>query len=575
MQALLPIVQAAAVSNNSPSEGTMNMERRKFLKGSAMAGAVLAFSSVNDWAKSSDAQIEILLDEPTSEISPNIYGQFAEHIGGVIYDGVWVGEDSKIPNRHGIRAELLDRLKDIHVPVIRWPGGCFADSYDWMDGVGEPSKRPTRTNFWEVDPDAARLHEKGAQIFEPNQFGTNEFMRFCKLSGAQPYLAVNLRSLPPLSFDHWVEYCNSPAGSTTLAQMREAAGFPEPFNVRYWGVGNEAWGCGGNFTPEQYASEFRRYTSWVPEYGVNLQLIGSGPNNNDLDWTHRFFEEIYSGHPYSNPGFSGWSVHYYVSNLSRGKTQDWVLAKGDALQFDEVDWYEVLRESSKIEQIVDDQWSVIGQYDLKHKVKLVVDEYGPWYREGAEVDPTHIFGQQVTIRDALATALTLDTFNRRAEKVSMATNAQLVNNLNALFLAHEDRFVTTPNFYVFQMYAAHQGGQGLRVEFSAPDLHYRRDGQPARFWGLNGSASQKGNAVTLTIVNPDLERPVDTQIALRGGRITRASGTVLAASDMHAHNTFEDPNRVMSTALRVAVTNGALTATFPPASVASVEIITG
>lgn len=254
------------------------MNRGNFLKGSVLTGAGIVFSSVRSWAKTVDAHIEIVLDEPSGFISPNIYGQFTEHVSGVIYDGVWVGQNSKIRNQQGIRSELIDRMKQIRVPEIRWPGGCFAHSYDWKDGIGPAAKRPTRTNFWETDHDAERLHERGVQIFEPNSFGTDEFIHFCKLVGAEPYLAANLRSLPALELDRWVEYCNSPAGSTSLAGIRAANGYPQPFGVKYWGVGNESWGCGGNFTPEQYASEFRRYTSWLPEYGVELQLIGSGPS---------------------------------------------------------------------------------------------------------------------------------------------------------------------------------------------------------------------------------------------------------------------------------------------------------
>jgi alpha-N-arabinofuranosidase len=551
------------------------MERRQFLKHSAMAAAAVASSGGRAWAKSADARIEILASEPIGEISPNIYGQFTEHIGGVIYDGVWVGEESKIANQYGIRSALVDKMKAIHVPVVRWPGGCFADSYDWKDGIGPAAKRPKRTNFWEVDPDAARLHEKGAQLIESNHFGTNEFMRFCKLTGAEPYLAANLRSLPALDFDHWVEYCNAPAGSTTLAEMRGAAGFAEPFNVRYWGVGNESWGCGGNFTPEEYASEFRRYTSWIPRYGVELDLIGSGPSDNDLDWTHRFFDQLTTGHSYDNRSFTGWSVHHYAWNMSRGKTTDWNAGKGDALQFDAVDWYEMLREANVVEQIVRDQWAALGQYDGQHRIKLVVDEYGPWYREGTELDPTHIFGQQITMRDALATALTLDVFNRNAEKVGMAMCAQLVNNINALFFAHEDRFTVTPNYHVFAMYAGHQGAQALRTEFSVADMEYERDGKTARFWGLNGSASRKGNVVTLTAVNPDLSKAVETEIALRGVAIKSASGTVLTASDMHAHNTFEQPDAVKTAALAVTAKDDLVRVIVPAASVVKVEVVLG
>jgi len=551
------------------------MKRREFLKSSTIAGAVFAASPRSVWAKSSDAQIEIYLNEPIGRISRNIYGHFTEHIGGVIYDGVWVGPNSKIPNQDGIRRSLIDRLKEINAPVIRWPGGCFADSYDWRDGVGPSANRPRRTNFWEVDPDARRLGERGAQVFEPNQFGTNEFIQFCRLSGAEPYLAANLRSLPALEFDHWVEYCNSPAGSTTLADLRAGAGFADPFKVRYWGVGNESWGCGGNFTPEEYASEFRRFTTWVPEFGVDLQFIGSGPNGDDIDWTHRFFEELYSGHAYQNSHFAGWSVHHYSTNLSRGKTQDWIAEKGDALQFEPVDWYELLKESNRIQQIINDQWTLMGQYDRAHEIKLVVDEYGPWYHEGTEVDRTHIFGQQITMRDALATALTLDTFNRNAEKIGMATCAQLVNNLNALFLAHEDKFITTPNYHVFRMYADHQGAEALRTQFSVADIHYVRDGQQASFWGLNGSASRKGNVVTLTLVNPDLQTPKVTQLTLPGTNIKDASAEVLFSTDMHAHNSFDQPDAVRPQKLDVSASSDLVTVMLPAASVACLKITVG
>jgi alpha-L-arabinofuranosidase len=548
------------------------VRRRDFLKGSILGSASFALPTRALWAQSSDARIEILLDEPLGVISPNLYGHFTEHIGGVIYDGVWVGPNSKIPNKFGIRNALVDRLKEIAVPIIRWPGGCFADSYDWKDGVGPRASRPKRTNFWETEPDAARLHLKGLQVFEPNSFGTNEFIQFCRLSGAEPYIAANIRSLSAMDFDRWVEYCNAPAGSTTLADLRSAAGFSDPFRVRYWGVGNESWGCGGNFRPEDYASEFRRFTTWVPGYGVDLQFIGSGPNGNDIDWTHRFFEQLHSGHEYNNPSFIGWSVHHYAWNLSRGKTQDWIAAKGDALLFDSTDWYELLRESNRIEQIIFDQWATLGQYDLSHHIKLVIDEYGSWYREGSELDPTHIFGQQITMRDALATALTLDTFNRNPEKVGMGNCAQLVNNLNALFLAHEDRFIVTPNFHVFAMYSSHQGARALRTEFSAPDVHYLRNGQPASFWGLRGSASLNQNVITLTVVNPDLAGPKLTQIKVAGARVKNVSADVLVSADVHAHNTFEQPDTVRRHKLDVSGLADLLTSSIPAASVARLEI---
>ena len=553
------------------------MERRMFLKSSAMAGAVMAFSGKPGWAKSADAHVEIFADDTSATIAPEIYGHFTEHIGGVIYDGVWVGEKSKIPNEYGIRKELINRMNQIHVPILRWPGGCFADSYDWRDGIGPRSKRPVRTNFWEVDPEAGRLNEQGPQIFEPNTFGTDEFMRFCMLTNAEPYLAANLRSLPALNFDQWVEYCNSPTDSTTLAQTRSEGGFPKPFGVKYWGVGNESWGCGGNFDPKQYASEFRRYTNWIPKYGVDIQLIAAGPNSDDSTWTQAFFEEIFTGsHPYENPAFTGWSVHHYASNLSRGKiTNNFHEAHGQALDFDITDWYELMRETARVENIMSDQWAIMGEFDPRHHVKLVVDEYGPWYHQGSEVNPTHLFGQQVTVRDALATAMTLDIFNRHADKVAVATCAQLVNNLNALFLCHEENFLVTPNFYVFEMYAAHQGGEALRAEFSAPNMHYTRDGNPASFWGLNGSASRKGNVVTVTLVNTDLASPTQTQVSIRGLSIKTAKGLVLAADDMHAHNTFENKNAVHLADLKVDFSSEMLNVKIPAASVTKLEVTLG
>ncbi len=536
------------------------MHRRSFLKSATSAGLALASGKTTLWATSADARIEVLIDEPIGTISPNLYGHFTEHIGGVIYDGVWVGEQSRIPNRDGIRSALLDRLRQIQAPIIRWPGGCFADSYDWRDGIGAAKDRPSRTNFWEVHPDAARLKEAGPQVFEPNEFGTNEFVRFCRLSGAEPYVAANIRSLSALDFDHWVEYCNSPAGSTSLAKIRAAQGYAEPMKVRYWGIGNESWGCGGNFTPEDYATEFRRFTSWIPQYGLDLKLIGSGPNGNDIDWTHRFFEKIFATRRYDNPEFVGWSVHHYS-------------AGNDALQYDPTEWYKILLEANQIEGILSDQWTAMGQFDREHQVKLVVDEYGPWYRTGSEVDPTHIFGQQITMRDALATALTLDTFNRNADKVSLATCAQLVNNLNALFLAHGDRFIETPNFFVFQMYAGHQGGQAIRAQFSSPEVHSVENGKPADLWGLNGSASRKGNRVNVTVVNPDLAQGRLVQVAVSGANVESASATVLVSDDPHAHNTFDRPDAVGTKDLKASVASRIVTLTIPAAAVVGIEIV--
>jgi alpha-N-arabinofuranosidase len=550
------------------------MERRNFLKAAAAStAAALVFGRRAALAQQAGSHIEVLVDEPIGVIAPEIYGHFTEHLGSVIYDGIYVGESSKIPNQKGLRSALIEKMRAIHAPVVRWPGGCFADSYDWRDGIGPKDKRPRRTNFWTQAFTAAQQKQNIPQVYEPNSFGTSDFVRFCKLCGAEPYIAANVRSLTPLDFDHWVEYCNSPRGTTTLAETREADGSPEPYNVRYWGVGNESWGCGGNFDPEDYANEFKRYTTWVPDYGVNLRLVASGPNSDEQAWTRGFFNKLFRGQPSHDPhGVWGLSVHHYATNLSRGKTDDWVAEKGDALQFDPIDWYELCKETDRIESIILDHWTALGEFDLDHKVKLVVDEYGPWYKPGTENAPEQLLGQQITVRDAVMTGLSLDTFNRHADKVGMAACAQLVNCLNSLFLSHGDKFSTTPVFNVFELYAAHQGGTALRAEFSAPEVRYDRDGKPASFSGLKGSASLKDKTLTLTAVNPDVSQPRETEIVLRGATAASAKAWMVAESDIHAHNTLDQPDQVKTRTAEVRLRTGSLSFTFPPASVVKIEV---
>jgi alpha-N-arabinofuranosidase len=400
------------------------------------------------------------------------------------------------------------------------------------------------------------------------------------LIGSEPYLAANLRSLPAEQFYRWVEYCNSPAGSTTLADMRAAAGFKDPFNVRFWGVGNESWGCGGNFTAQEYAVEFRRFTTWVPRYQARsaserreeLSFIASGPNVDDWAWTRGFFEEITRKGRFALRGLYGWALHHYAWNLSRGRTRDWVQGKGDALAFDAVDWYELLREGDRMEGLISGHWQIMSEEDPEHLVKLVVDEWGPWYRPGSEATPGDQLEQMPTLRDAVFSAMTLDLFNRHPEKIAMANCAQLINCLNSLYLAHEDRFVVTPVGHVFAMYAAHQGGQALRTIFSAPTISYDRDGKTASFWGLKGSASLHDKDLTLTVVNPNVRDARDTQVVIRGATITSATAMVLTNSDIHAHNTFAEKNLVVPRTQSVESNGDALTFSFPPASVTKLTL---
>ncbi len=550
------------------------MNRRNFLHHGALGASALLLSREAGWAtaagsRAADSRIEVLFDEPLGTISPNIYGHFVENLSGVLYDGIWVGEKSPVPNTDGLRKSLIEHMRKIKATVIRFPGGCFADSYDWRDGIGPAEKRPRRTNFW-----ANGESEKApvSHRYDPNAVGTNEFVHFCKLIGAEPYLAANVRSLPASAFQQWVEYCNSPAGSTTLADARAAAGYPDPFRVKYWGVGNESWGCGGEFTPQEYAVEFRRYSTWLPTYGDNLNLIASGPNTDDWSWTREFLTEVLRKGPGELHRIYGMALHHYAWNLSRGKTQDWVAGKGDAVKFEAVDWYELLREGERMEGLVTGHWQVLGEFDHQHRVKLVVDEWGPWYRPGSEATPGDQLEQMPTLRDAVFSGMTLDIFNRHPEKIAMANCAQLINCLNSLYLAHEDKFVITPVGHVFDLYASHQGGQALRTIFSVPSLHYDRDGQAASFWGLRGSASVRDTNLTITAVNPSTNEPCLAEIALRGATVKEASMRFLSNADIHAHNTFDQRDVVVPQAKPLSLNGSALVVEFPPASVVALNI---
>ena len=553
------------------------MNRRQFLGGGLAISSGLLLERASGLTYSShaaDSRIEVLLGEEIATINPSIYGHFAEHLGGVVYDGIWVGENSKVPNTGGIRNALVDALKRIKAPVIRWPGGCFADSYDWRDGTGPRSQRPRRTNFWADAPEWPKNAPNGPWKFDTNHFGTNEFLRFCQMSGAEGYLAVNVRGLGAQEFYEWIEYCNSPAGSTTPAERRASGESPsrEPFRVRFWGVGNETWGCGGNLTPEEYATEYRRFTAAVPRYGVDLKFIASGANVDDYNWTRGFFSRTAEKNRSLFGGIYGWGLHHYAWNLGLGRTSDWFAAKGDAVKFTDAEYYELLREADRMESLINQHWTIMGEYDRQHRVKLVVDEWGAWYKPGSEVSPTHLLGQQSTMRDAILAGLTLDTFNRHSDKVAMANVAQLINCLHSLFLAHDDKFIVTPTFHVFEMFMPHMGAKAVRAVFSAPEVQYTRIDKPAKFWGLSGSASLSGKQLTLTVTNPHLSEVRDAEIAVRGGRPTEVQVRVLAMPEVHAHNTFENPEVVQPRNEKAVLTGGTISYRFPPASVTRMQI---
>jgi alpha-N-arabinofuranosidase len=488
------------------------------------------------------AQIAVCLTEPIATINPNLYGHFAEHLGACIYEGVWVGENSPIPNVGGIRTDVVEALKKIRPPVLRWPGGCFADDYHWEDGIGPRSERPRRVNIWWGDD------------IETNEFGTHEFIQLCRLIGATPYVCGNVGSGSPGELRNWVEYCNF-AGDSTLARRRAANGSPEPFGVRYWGVGNENWGCGGNFCPEDYAAEYKRFSTYLRDFsGTPLFLIACGPNGNNADWSRRFFTKL--------AGFRrihAFAAHYYCGTA------------GTATEYTKDEWYQLIHRSLAVEPLIQQQRAILDGFDPERKIGLIIDEWGTWHRPAEGRNPRHLW-QQNTLRDALVAAATLDIFNRHADKVIMGNIAQTINVLQAMILTDGDKMLTTPTFHVYGMYQSHQGGQSLRTFFEADEISFKAGNEERNLFGLSGSASLKDNVLTLSVVNPHAKKPVKATIDLRGGKAQSVETTTLTHEDVRAHNTFDAPSNVTPQTSATELSGGKLRYAFAPASVTVLKV---
>jgi alpha-N-arabinofuranosidase len=496
------------------------------------------------------ARITVFADEaPIGVIRPELHGQFAEHLGACIEDGIWVGEDSPIPNVGGFRSDVLEVLKALRVPAIRWPGGCYADDYHWEDGVGPRKDRPRRVNLW------------WGHNIECNGFGTHEFIQLCRHLGAEPYLAGNVGSGAPREMRDWMEYCNF-NGDSTLARRRAANGSPQPFGVRVWGVGNENWGCGGNFCPEDYAREFKRFATYLgPFGGVTPYLIACGPDGNDPDWTRRFLTKYFATRQdrYGAGRLGAVAAHYYCGT-----------AGPSATEYNESQWYELLDKALRMEDLITTQRAAIDAFEPNGKrIGLVIDEWGTWHLPTPGATP---LWQQSTLRDALAAAVTLDAFHRHADKLVMCNIAQLANVLQSLILTQGERMLLTPTYHVFRMYQPHQGGQGVRTEFEAPPVKYALADERREMPGLIGSASARSGVLTLSVVNPHASLPVDATIELRGHVLRRASATELRHDDITAHNTFEDSDALAPADREIDVEGPAWRHTFAPASVTVLQL---
>ena len=498
----------------------------------------------------SSNKLTVLLNEPIATIRPELHGQFAEHLGGCVYGGLWVGEDSKIPNDGGLRLDVLNALKKLSIPVLRWPGGCFADDYHWEDGIGPRADRPRRFNSW------------WGHDVEDNSFGTHEFLRLCKLLGARAYLAGNVGSGTPREMKQWVEYCNF-SGDTTLVRRRKTNGQIDPFDVIYWGIGNESWGCGGSMCPEDYASAYKRFSTFVSTFcreptRMPLQLIACGPNGNNLDWTRRFFKK--AGNFGNDCQIHGFAAHYY--------SRDWTkpISTGTATEFTQDQWYELLKLGTAAEQLILDQRACLDEFDPQRKIGLILDEWGTWHPPTPGMPLNHLW-QQNTLRDALLAAMTLDTFNKHADKLIMANIAQVVNVLQAMVLTEGDRMLRTPTYHVFDLYQSHQGGTSVRVEASSKEVRFAAGDAMETMPTVSASASIKNGWLTLSVVNIHTRFPAEMEIDLRGRKVGDVTIDVLSHDDLAAHNTFESPDELVPRREMMASPGSAWTQAFAPASV--------
>ena len=504
-------------------------------------------------------QSSIDLGRPTGQIiSRYIYGQFAEHLGNCIYDGFY--------RKGQIRMDIVKALKDIRVPLLRWPGGCFADQYHWRDGIGDKKGRP------------ARVNSSWGMVIEDNSFGTHEFLQLCDLIGCEPYIGANVGTGSPEEMKEWIEYLNYD-GPSELAKLRAMNGHPAPYHIKFWGVGNESWGCGGRMTAEEYANKYREFAEFCKDYpGSPLKKIASGAFDDDYHWTETLMKNV------SLRRIQGLSYHYYASVDGSGKNH--------ADHFNELQYFKGLKSGLHMDELIRRHSAIMDVYDPDKKVWLVVDEWGAWYGKGTELAPEYNLSQQSTMRDALLTGITLDIFQRHADKVAVANVAQSINCIHSLMLAQGDKFTVTPTFHVFQMYLPHRGAQAIRAEFTAPAISnplanapipvggnsYRGSLEAVKsLAGLSGSASiatsGNGKRLTLSVVNPHLDKPLTTEVAVRGASIASAKGTVLVSKDVHDHNDFAHPNAVKPAAATLtAPTGGRLLHTFPPASVTTLEL---
>jgi len=490
-----------------------------------------------------DVSVTIRADEPGPTINPNVYGQFAEHLGAGIYEGVWVGEGSSIPNTNGYRNDVIAALRELEVPLVRWPGGCFADEYHWRDGIGPRKSRPVKVN----------THWGG--VPETNEFGTHEFMAFAEMIGAKVYISGNVGSGSPQEMADWMEYMTSNTVST-LANLRRKNGRDEPWEVHYFGIGNETWGCGGNMRPEFYADLFRQYATYIKApRGHRPVIVASGGNDDGTRWVEVLTTMV-------ERDLDAISHHYYTT-----PTGVWE-RKGNSVGFGEDQWISTFANTMKIDEYIASNVRILDRNDPKGEVAFYVDEWGTWYDPEPGREPGFLY-QQNTLRDALVAALNFNIFHRHARRVQMTNIAQMVNVLQAMILTDGPRMTLTPTYHAFHMYIPFQGATFLPTDIRTPNYKLGKAGVPSV---TVSAARDTQGQIQLALVNLDPHREARVTTSIKGANVERASGRVLTASAMDAHNTVDAPDNVKPAALSATREGDVLVLRLPPKSVSVVRL---
>jgi alpha-N-arabinofuranosidase len=508
-------------------------------------------------------RIIIKVQDGTTRISRHIYGHFSEHLGRCIYGGYWVGNDPElaaaVPNTRGIRNDVVAALKKIKTPNLRWPGGCFADEYHWKDGIGPREQRPRMIN----------THWGG--VTEDNSFGTHEFLDLCgQLSDpadlrCEPYICGNVGSGTVQELSQWVEYCNFD-GVSPMADLRALNGRQEPWNVSFWGIGNESWGCGGNMTPEYYADNYRRYATYIRNYDkTGLYKIACGPSNDDYNWTRVLMEKVFAW-SFWRPLINGISLHYYTI------PGEW-LHKGSATEFTEAEWFLTMQKAYHIDELIRKHGAIMDEYDPGKKLGLVVDEWGSWLDPEPGTNPGFLY-QQNSLRDALTAALHFNIFNNHSGRVRMANIAQTINVLQALILTEGAAMVLTPTYHVFDMYKVHQDAVLLPLFVETGEYQQANTSIPT----ISASASEsREGRIHISLTNVDLKKEQGVKIELPGLTLSpsvKITGQIITAENMTAHNTFDNPDVVkIKDFNHILVTGGYLTVELPPLSVVTIELV--